>query len=342
MKTITQGSSLPPPLAFSISLLLLAGFPLLAAEEKAAKVGNGVKEAALSTVTLTTEAESRLGIQTVPVEMRQITRIRTFGGEATIPAHAEGGQSIVSVMPLLTATDLIRIAEAQVDADGQVEQARISFEAARVAFERAAQLRKTQAGSERLVDESRAAMDGAGAILKTAQARRGLLSAPVLDVLNPKVLWIRTPVYVGDLARLDTDAEAQVGELAGAAAEAKKIARPVAAPPSANALASTVDLFYELPNEGGSLRLGQKVGVSIPLKGPAESLVVPRAAVVYDTQGGAWVYERTAPQTYTRRRVQVHATVGEEMILTSGPATGAAIARIGVAELFGTEFGTGK
>ncbi len=331
-----------------VAVLTLASTAVLAAEDAKpgpAKVTNGVKEADLATVKLTPEAEKRLGIATVPVERKKIARTRVFGGEAIVPPRAGGaavGQSILSILPSLTPTDLIRIAEAQIDADGQVEQARVARDAAKVAHERAEQLLRNKAGSERAVDEARAQLLQADTAHRTAQAKRDLLAAPVLDMANPKLLWVRVPVYVGDLRRLDTVADARAGGLGDAAGAESRPAKPVTAPPSANAATASVDLFYEVKNEDGALRPGQKLGVSIPLNEPEESLVVPWSAVAHDIHGGAWVYEMIAPQTFVHRRVQVRAVVGSEAVLESGPAPGAAVVTVGVAELFGTEFGVGK
>jgi multidrug efflux pump subunit AcrA (membrane-fusion protein) len=147
---------------------------------------------------------------------------------------------------------------------------------------------------------------------------------------------------VGDLARVNAAAEARVGSLSGNVDTNTRPAKPVSAPPSANAAAATVDLFYEIQNPDGALRLGQRVGVTVPLRDDEESLVVPFSAVVHDVQGGAWVYEKSAPQAYTRRRVQMLRVVGESAALTSGVKPGANIVITGVAELFGTEFGAGK
>jgi hypothetical protein len=71
-------------------------------------------------------------------------------------------------------------------------------------------------------------------------------------------------------------------------------------------------------------------------------LVVPWSAVTHDINGGAWVYENVAPQQYARRRVEVRRVVGPLAVLARGPAVGAKVVTAGVAELFGTEFGTGK
>ena len=78
------------------------------------------------------------------------------------------------------------------------------------------------------------------------------------------------------------------------------------------------------------------------MRGQAETLVVARSAIVRDIHGGAWVYEKTAPHTFVRRRVSVSDTLGDRVALASGPAPGAAIVTAGVAELFGAELGFAK
>ena len=113
----------------------------------------------------------------------------------------------------------------------------------------------------------------------------------------------------------------------------------MAAPPSANPLAATVDAFYELPNADGKLTPGQRLGVTIPLADARESLTVPWTAVVFDVQGGTWVYAQTAPRTYARRRVVVGYTAGADAVLAAGPPAGTKVVALGAQELFGAETG---
>lgn len=311
-----------------------------------AKVEKPGKEADLANLTLTAEAEKRLGITTVPAERKKMPRTRLFGGEIILSARgADGssaGNSALTILSTTTAADLVKLAQAQIDADGQVEQAKVQLDAAKVALGRAEQLLKDKAGSARVAEEAQVQVGTAAVNLRTAQARRELLGPPVMDASKQALLWVRVPVYVGDLARLRIEAAAMLGGLNDAAGAAKLSAKPVSAPPSANAAASTVDLFYEVANKEGALRLGQKVGVTIPFVGEEESLVVPWSAVVHDVQGGAWVYENTGALAYTRRRVEVIRVAGAEAVLARGVKPGARIVTEGVAELFGTEFGVGK
>jgi multidrug efflux pump subunit AcrA (membrane-fusion protein) len=103
-----------------------------------------------------------------------------------------------------------------------------------------------------------------------------------------------------------------------------------------------MDLMYAADNAGGMLRPGQKVEVSVPLRDSGDSLVVPWSAVMHDIQGGTWVYQRTAPQTFVRRRVAVRFVSDALAVLAAGPPPGAEIVADGAAELYGTEFGFAK
>jgi len=318
-----------------------------------AKVEKPVKESELANLTLTPEAEKRLAITTAAVERRKFAGTRLFGGEIILPARNStngnsavntngGAQSIFSILPSLSSAELVRLAQAQIDADGQVDLARVQLEGTKVPLTRAERLLNDKAGSERAVDDAKLQVALGETALRTAQARRDLLGAPVLDFANQKSFWVRVPVYVGDIARLNTTAPARVGPLSPNAGNVTIPAQPVSAPPSANAGAGTVDLFYEVANTNNAFRIGQRVGVTIPLHEEEESLVVPWSAVLHDINGGTWVYEKLAPQRYARRRVQVKRVIDGIAAVAGGLNVGANVAITGAAELFGTEFGVGK
>ncbi len=164
-----------------------------------------------------------------------------------------------------------------------------------------------------------------------------LFEVASLDPVN-----IRVPVFVGEEATVAVDREAAVGGLADAPGGPTRPARPVRTTPSANALATTVDLYYEVDNHEGKLRPGQRVGITLPLRGEAEGLVVPAAALVRDINGGAWVYESLGKHAFGRRRVVVSRVDGPDAVLAMGPKAGTKVVTDGAAELFGTEFGGGK
>ena len=164
----------------------------------------------------------------------------------------------------------------------------------------------------------------------------------LFEVADLDPIYIKVPVFVGDERTIALDRPAAVGGLSDAPEAATIPARPVRTSPTANPLTSTVDLYYEVANADHHLRPGQKVGIALPMKGEAESLVAPSAAILRDINGGAWVYESLGKHTFARRRVVVDRVEGAEAVLASGPKPGTKVVTDGAAELFGTEFAGGK
>jgi len=369
-------------------------------QQPPAKVQNVVKETDLTTITLTTEAEARLGIQTVSVEYRSVEKKRTFGGEVvsvsgrsvTVSAPLSGtlllakdnlpvtaGQQVTKSQPLfrlllaLPEKDLLSVQE-------EISLRKVELQLAQARVKRARQLLVDKAGSARELEDAEAQLAGAKVSLETAQTRLSLLEKGELDLADDGLasliikspvdgivqevhvapgqtitgttalleitgidpVWIKVPVYVGDLATIDTKKPARVHSLADFVGAETQTAQLVAAPFSADPESVTADLFYELSNADHSYRPGQKVGVTLSLKDSKQSLVVPYSSILYDMYGSAWVYQNTEPQVYVRRRVELHYVLDELAILTRGPAIGAKVVSAGAAELFGTEFGVGK
>ena len=170
----------------------------------------------------------------------------------------------------------------------------------------------------------------AAGIIRSVSALAGQsvpAGAALFEVMDLDQVWVRVPVYVGDLAETDTTHSAQVGSLTGAPGSASRGASVVPAPPLANPAVGTVDLFYSVTNwkpddprwsaaesvvgfglpgfDRTRYSPGERVGVSLALRDPSESLTAPWEAVVIDVYGGTWVYERVAERTYTRHRVVV-------------------------------------
>ena len=210
------------------------------------------------------------------------------------------------------ATARASLTSMQITADGDVQRGKAELEGAEIALKRAKQLLEDRAGSARAVDDAEALMQIASKTLEAAVERADLLkkltlesklgkvesmpmTAPVsgtlqalnvtrgqnvavgqilFEVADLDKLWIKVPVYVGQLKQFNLKANATISGLTINAGEKSLQASPVKAPPTANALASTADLYFEIDNKSGELRPGQRVGVSLPLAEEAESLTV--------------------------------------------------------------------
>jgi RND family efflux transporter MFP subunit len=359
-----------------------------------AKVQAPVKEAELTTITLTPEAEKRLGIETAVIAMQNVARTRSLGGEVVVipgasvkvaapvagTLQAEGvpppgtllrrGQRVFRLIALAPAER-----DASIEAEREVDDARARVDAATKKAVRAEQLLKDGAGSRRAFEEAQTELEVARAALKAAESRSALVrrgpiasggmdisspltgtllsvaaspgqtvaaSAPLFEVARVDPVWIRVPLYAGDVTIVDPRQPAVISGLGDEAQGTPRTGRRTAAPPSANPDAASVDIFYEVPNADGALKPGQRVTVRLPLQGSTSALALPKAALLHDASGGTWVYEVRGNHAYARRRVDVADIVGDLAVIARGPAAGTRIVTAGAAELFGTEFGIGK
>jgi RND family efflux transporter MFP subunit len=372
-----------------------------------AKVANGVKESDLATVTLSPQAEQRLGIETAAVEKRQVARTMKRGGEiipvpgrrvfVTAPAagiviapaagiviapagplpqsgtRVRKGQTIFRLLPLPAERDLLGTPE-------EVALKKMRLEVTAAKAKRAEQLLQDKAGSMKAWEEAQAELAAAAAAFKSAEARLHLTNhampdsaalalatmtlaspfdgviqqiniaprqtvaagAELFEVISQNPVWVRVQVYVGDLAALEDQQPAQVETLGNSAGVSPRAAKPVHGSPLGNANAASADLFFEMPNPDGQFHIGEKVRVVLAQKNAEENLLVPFSAILYDIHGGTWVYAKTAPQVYARRRVELHHVVDGLAVLTRGPAADTEVVITGAAEIFGTEFGGGK
>jgi cobalt-zinc-cadmium efflux system membrane fusion protein len=185
-----------------------------------------------------------------------------------------------------------------------------------------------------------APFDGFITNLRAASGQTVSAGAPVADLAQTGALWVRASVYVGDLALIDASQPAQVGSLGQEAANTWREARRMSGPPAATASAASVDLYFELPGAGS--RPGERLALRLPLKTTDRALVVPRSAVVYDMNGGTWIYEQRAPHQFARRRVELGGRSGGNVIVARGLTDGMTIVVVGAAELYGTEFYVSK
>jgi RND family efflux transporter MFP subunit len=291
-------------------------------------------------------------------------------GMITVGQLVNVGDPIFQLEPLLTPDSKATLAAALTDAEGQVNNAKTQLDLSKIALERARKVLMDGAGSQRQVDEAQAAFDLATKTLEAVNARANTLKQVLVDaktgttspiaitapqsgmlramtaspgqsvpsgaglfeIVDLSTLWVRVSIPVGDLDLLDKTASAQL------ASDGVKV-KPVVAPPSANQLASTVDVYYEYLNPTRKMTPGERLNINIPMKQSAKPLMVPWSAIVMDIYGGTWVYERASEHRYVRRRVTVQYSNGNDAILESGPQAGTPVVTAGVMQLFASETG---
>lgn len=302
------------------------------------------------------------------------------GGMPRAGQTVKKGQALLQLLPLLTPEGRVTLAAAKIDADGQVKSAQTQVDAAQIALDRAKRVFASDAGSRKAVDEAQAQFDLTSKSLEAASARRALLEkvvgevekgtagpitveapesgllrnvsalpdqsvpagAALFEVLDLDRVWVRVPVYVGDLHEIDIGGNARITNLTARPGDKGQSAATVSAPPSASLSAGTIDLFYQLDNRTTKYSPGQRVAATLMVKGEAESLTVRWSAVLHDIHGGTWVYEQTGERQFVRRRVSVRWVADDTAVLASGPAVGVKVVTAGAAELFGAETGFSK
>lgn len=188
-----------------------------------------------------------------------------------------------------------------------------------------------------------APFDGQVIALRAAPGQVVAAGAPVAEVAQTGALWVRVPVYVGDLRDLDESQPVLVSMLGQETSGPWREVRRVSGPPAADAAASSIDLFFEFAGAGlVAPRPGERLSVQLPIKASNRALVVPRAAVVYDINGGTWVYEDRGENRFARRRVELGGPAGQRVVIARGLTEGITIVTAGAAELYGTEFYVSK
>lgn len=65
--------------------------------------------------------------------------------------------------------------------------------------------------------------------------------------------------------------------------------------------------------------------------------VAPYDAVLYDVEGGTWLYTSPRALVFLRTRIEVDFIQGDLAVLLEGPAPGTSVVTVGAPELYGSE-----
>ena len=299
--------------------------------------------------------------------------LKSKGQSIYAGANVKKGQEIMRLLLMPPEQDLIGAQE-------QVVAKQVEYDVAQANLVRAEQMFKDGATSEKALQKAQAELASAQASLSEAKGKLNLLNgtgngsddnglstlvleAPIdgilyhlyvasgqtvpastalFDVVSQKPVWIRVPVYSGSLSKIDLNENAVVQSLGAKDQTMPTEAEPIQGPPVSNAISASSDLYYQIPNEDSLFRIGERVRVKLILKSEGMGLVVPFSSIVYDMYGGTWVYVKTAPQSYSRQRVEISRIIDDVAVINRGIQENDQVVATAVAELYGTEFGGGK
>lgn len=151
--------------------------------------------------------------------------------------------------------------------------------------------------------------------------------------------WVVVNLSPGEYERIAKDKPARISPLY---TRDKGVAPMTAtlsdAAPVEDSKRSMLGLHYVLPSADHGMAPSTRVRVELQLAGSEEKQkVVPYNAIYYDAKGQPWVYVNPQPLTYERQRVTVQRVVGQQAVVSDGPALGTRVVTVGAALLYGTE-----
>lgn len=85
----------------------------------------------------------------------------------------------------------------------------------------------------------------------------------------------------------------------------------------------------------GARRAGLRTAVVRPRAG--HGAVVPYAALIYDAEGGTYVYTSPRPLSFVRAEVKVDRIDGGRVFLAKGPRAGTRVVTVGSTQVYGVE-----
>jgi hypothetical protein len=170
-----------------------------------------------------------------------------------------------------------------------------------------------------------------------------VMAVPDADMNNPGEVMVRVQLNESDMKKVDLDEPALVLPMTGTEEAAGLPAHPVEGSAVGNPDETVGALYYMVDSEEHDLVPGQIVLIELQLTSSGEKRkVIPYGAVLYDLHGETWVYTNPETLIFVRHSIVVDYIEGGMAVLIDGPPAGTAVATVGVAELFGTEFGVGK
>ena len=182
-------------------------------------------------------------------------------------------------------------------------------------------------------------------VTRTRTVGGEIVALPEAEDDNPGKVWVRVPLNESDLDKVDRGQSVLVLLLDDEDEEEGWTAEAADDPEDEDdELEEETEALYFVVDSGEhGLVPGQIVLVELTLEGSgAQRKVIPYGAVIYDLYGETWVYTNPEPLVFVRHPIRVDYIEGDLAVLWEGPPAGTAVATVGVAELFGTEFGVGK
>lgn len=285
--------------------------------------------------------------------------------------QVDAGRSPLQVGVFLSPQELAQLVHLKEDTDTQLQQSLVTMQLTEEQLRQVSSARDAISGAR--VDQIRQAYEHARAAYNDAKEklpylllenadtgvalrpvtidcpRRGVVTEvtaspgqfvvagdPLYTVADWSALWVRVPVFEGDLGTIDGATDARVTDrVTGNAVDA----RPLHLPAEARGSGRAFDLWYAVDNSAGSLQPGRTAVVALPLRGGGEEavVVIPQSAVLYDGFGqtSCFVKREGDGEPFERRKVELGDSSGNHFVVCHGLDAGDEIVVEGAEQLAG-------
>lgn len=219
--------------------------------------------------------------------------------------------------------------------DAELKSAQANFKAAvarRQALDAAEKSQPVKIGFENTGGAYVARAPISGTVVKVFKAI-GEQVAPgeaIIEIVNLEIVWVETPIFERDLARLGNKTRAVFTTSAFPATEFSGSIVNLGAVVDEQSRAATV--IFEVPNKGRSLHIGMQANVRLDADERIEAVVVPKEAVL-EHEGKKIVYVLLSGEEFERREVTLGDEYGEKVAVLAGLKAGERVVTQGAYQL---------
>jgi membrane fusion protein, heavy metal efflux system len=161
----------------------------------------------------------------------------------------------------------------------------------------------------------RAPLRGVVASRSLAPGSRVEAGAELFTVVDPSVVWLEVRVPAGEAARVSPTGQATF-RVPGSD-EVWRARRTVAVGGVIDSMSRTVPVIYEVPNTGGTLKVGMHAQVAVGTGREADGVVVPSQAIL-EEDGRPVAYVQPEGERFEKRDLTIGGTSGDRTLVLSG------------------------
>jgi RND family efflux transporter MFP subunit len=192
------------------------------------------------------------------------------------------------------------------------------------------QLKALSEEGETSTYEVRAPISGVIASVNKAMGEQVSPGESILEIVNLNTVWIETPIFEQDLARLRLQESAIFTTAAFPNTEFQGTLINLGAVIDEKTRAATV--LFEVSNPGRRLRIGMQANVRMDAEESVNAVLIPKEAVL-DNEGTKIVYVLLSGETFQRRQVELGDEYGEDVAVLSGIMPGQRVVTQGAYQL---------